>query len=77
VRQIKLPATGAHIHEGGPGVAGGVVVPLTAPDATGMASGCAHADAGLIGRIGANPGGFYVNVHTTDHPGGAIRGQLA
>ncbi len=29
-----------------------------------------------IDAILANPSGFYINVHTTDFPGGAIRGQL-
>ena len=26
--------------------------------------------------IVANPAGFYVNIHTADFPGGAVRGQL-
>ncbi|HXV34620.1 MAG TPA: CHRD domain-containing protein [Gaiellaceae bacterium] len=30
----------------------------------------------IAARICADPGGFYVNYHTTDFPGGAIRGQL-
>ncbi len=77
VSNITLPAAAAHIHEGARGVAGGVVVPLTAPDANGTANGSAAVDAALLQRMMDNPAGFYVNVHTTDFPGGAVRGQLA
>ena len=77
VSNITLPAAAAHIHEGARGVAGGVVVPLTAPDANGTATGTAAVDAALMQRMMDNPAGFYVNVHTTDFPGGAVRGQLA
>lgn len=77
VANITLPAAAAHIHEGAPGVAGPVVVPLSAPDANGRSNGCANAEAALADRIRQNPGGFYVNVHTSDFPGGAVRGQLA
>lgn len=77
VSNITLPAAAAHIHEGAKGVAGGVVVPLTAPDANGATSGSAAVDAALMQRMMDNPAGFYVNVHTTDFPGGAVRGQLA
>jgi hypothetical protein len=31
----------------------------------------------VIDEILANPANFYVNVHTTDRPRGAIRGQLS
>ena len=76
VSNITLPAAAAHIHRGARGVAGDVVVPLTAPDANGRASGCTNADADLLGAINANPENFYVNVHTSDFPAGAVRGQL-
>ena len=76
VSNITLPAAAAHIHEGARGVAGGVVVPLTAPDANGAASGSAAVDAALMQRMMDNPARFYVNVHTTAHPQGAIRSQL-
>jgi len=77
VSNITLPAAAAHIHEGERGVAGPVVVPLTPPDANGTATGSAPVDAALMQRIMDNPAGFYVNVHTPDFPGGAVRGQLA
>ena len=54
----------------------GVVVPFTAPAANGNSDGCTAATAALIDEIIANPAGFYVNVHTTEHPGGAMRAQL-
>jgi CHRD domain len=73
---ITLPATAAHIHKGAAGTNGPVVVPFTAPGAKGDSSGCSPADAALITGILANPSGYYVNVHTMEHPAGAIRAQL-
>jgi hypothetical protein len=73
---ITLPAVAAHIHRGGAGANGPVVVPFTAPGANGNSDGCATAAAALIDEIIAGPAGFYVNVHTTEHPAGAMRAQL-
>ncbi len=68
---------GAHIHEAGPDEVGPVVVPLTPPDdETGMGAGCTFTDPALAAEIAANPGNYYVNVHTTDFPAGLVRGQL-
>ncbi len=70
------PATAAHIHEGAVGESGPPVVPLEPPSAEGAVDGCAPADAELLQRMAANPGGFYVNVHNDEFPEGALRGQL-
>ena len=77
VSDITLPATGAHIHVGASTTTGGVVVGLTPPDEDGTSSGCVSADPALIKAIRQNPENYYVNVHTTDFPGGAVRGQLS
>ncbi len=77
--------TGAHIHPGRPGIAGGVIVPvaLTASDSalsTGAATITKTAiaiDPVVAQNIINDPIGFYFNVHTTVNAGGAIRGQLA
>jgi hypothetical protein len=76
VRNIIMPTAAAHIHRGGADVAGGVLIPLTAPNANGVASACINADPAVLTEIVANPAGFYANVHTRDFPGGAVRGQL-
>jgi hypothetical protein len=68
--------TMAHIHKGAAGVAGGVVVALTAP-ADGMSQGCASLAADALADILAHPADYYVNVHTAQFPKGAMRGQLA
>jgi hypothetical protein len=73
---ITLPASAAHIHVGAVTTFGPVVVPLTAPDATGISGGCTSASRDLIKTIRTNPSNYYVNIHTTDFPNGAIRGQL-
>lgn len=77
VQKIDRP-TGLHIHEGEAGKNGDVVVPFTTPTASDTSTtGCANVDAALLGRLTANPGNFYVNVHTTTYPQGAARGQLS
>ncbi len=74
VRMIA-PATAAHIHRGAAGVNGPPVVNIDPPDDN-DSDDCDEATDALIDEIRANPGGFYVNVHTADYPNGAIRGQL-
>jgi CHRD domain len=76
VQNIVLPSVGAHIHRGAAGANGPIVVGFRAPDATGSSSGCVSADRAVMDAILAGPTGYYVNVHTTDFPGGAVRGQL-
>jgi hypothetical protein len=67
--------TAAHIHKGGPGETGAPVVPLKAPEG-GASGGCAPVTPEVSAALLANPGGYYVNVHTRSFPNGAIRGQL-
>jgi CHRD domain len=76
-KDITLPASAAHIHVGATGSAGDIVVGLAAPDATGIAGGCVSAPRATVKAILKNPSGYYVNVHTSDFPAGAIRGQLS
>jgi CHRD domain len=75
VALIDLPAVAAHIHSGVAGVAGPVVLPLTAP-ALAISASCGKPTAGVIAALLASPAGHYVNIHTTPFPGGALRGQL-
>ncbi len=77
VKNISDPVA-AHIHRGSPRVAGPVVVPLTHPAEgdPGASSGCTTLDPALARAIRKNPAKYYVNVHTADFPGGAVRGQL-
>lgn len=66
--------TVAHIHSGGVGQDGPVVVDFDVP-MNGL-SGCVFGNAEVTAAILANPGAFYVNVHTTEYPNGAIRAQV-
>lgn len=79
--------TGMHIHRGAAGANGGVVIDpslarfddaagrgqirlqaqIPATDARGLSA---------LNDILADPSGFYVNLHTSANPAGAIRGQL-
>ena len=76
-QDISLPVTASHIHVAPAGTAGPVVVPLTADDDDGVASGCVSGvSKDLVKAIRQNPSGYYVNVHNAEFPGGAVRGQL-
>ena len=72
----------AHIHEGPAGTNGPVVANLAWPQ-DGDAADClteGEAGKGLtpgkVLDILENPEDYYVNVHNSEFPGGAIRGQL-
>ena len=77
VKNIANPVA-AHIHTGGPGDRGAVVVPLKQPTKgdPGASAQCVRVSRGRAASLNANPGNFYVNVHTAGLPNGAIRGQL-
>lgn len=71
--------TAAHIHQARAGTNGPVVVSLAAPDAgaPGTASGCTeNVPNKTISALKSEPAGFYVNVHSSAFPGGAMRGQI-
>lgn len=74
VRNIGT-VTAAHIHRGASGVNGPPVVTLDAPDDN-DSNDCDAVDNDLLDEIRRNPSGFYVNIHTSDYPNGAIRGQI-
>ena len=66
--------TMAHIHKGAAGADGDVVAPLSVTGKDG--DECIAAEPDLLKAIIAAPVDYYVNVHTSDFPKGAVRGQL-
>lgn len=74
-----LPNLG-HIHEEEVGVAGPVVLDFgLADDTPSPITGCSDPDVtrDLAQELQDAPEDYYVNLHNTEFPGGAIRGQLA
>jgi hypothetical protein len=88
--QYRFPGAvtivGFHIHSGQPGQNGPVVISSgvsSISDSTGIGKivkvlslPTTDTMLGTIKGIVANPGDFYVNIHTPEHPAGVIRGQL-
>jgi hypothetical protein len=77
VANLGSPITAAHIHNATTG--GNVVLGFT-PAASfnnGTLTGTFAITSDLTTQILQNPGNFYVNVHTNQCPGGAVRGFLA
>ena len=80
IASIQAPIFAAHIHIGGAGVNGPIVVPFfffSTPTTQTDFSGCVPGSRDVLTAIRANPSGYYVNGHTTVLPAGAIRGQLS
>lgn len=78
--QIGDPTAG-HIHKGAAGVSGAIKVTLfedpdgiPGPTAEGCVKGLRTK---LVRNINRTPEKYYVNLHNTEFPDGAIRGQLA
>lgn len=69
-------ATGAHIHRGQPGENGPVVATLQRGTGSGW-DGCITDSEFTSDVLRADPSMFYVQIHTTEYPNGAIRGQLS
>jgi len=78
----SVTITGHHIHEQVAGVNGSIVInpafsSTTFASGTGMVSiSVTGVNPAVLGRLLANPAGFYVNLHTSANPGGAMRAQL-
>jgi hypothetical protein len=80
VKWTGIKATASHIHLAPKGKAGAIVVPFfksETPIGATSKSGCTEVSATLAKAIANNPSAYYVNVHDTEFPKGAIRGQLA
>lgn len=72
--------TAAHIHTGATGASGPVLVnlmPMFNKGESGFTAENCLPPSSAVPQIAENPAGFYVNIHTAEHPDGAIRGQLA
>ncbi len=77
VRGVSTPSA-MHVHRGRPNQNGDIVVPLTPPTSgdPGTSAGCVDVPGTLLQEITKHPIRFYVNIHTSDFPDGAMRGQL-
>ena len=69
---VVLP-TLMHIHLGAPGVNGPVVFDLGTPDSPVVATWDGMTPSDVTNLLNGN---FYVNIHTSGRPNGAIRGQI-
>ena len=72
----SMTAKAAHIHEAAAGRAGPVIIPLvkTSDDTWSVPAGATLTAAQYSAY---RAGDLYVNVHSTAHPDGEIRGQIA
>jgi uncharacterized protein (TIGR03437 family) len=88
--QLNFPGSvtvvGLHIHEAVAGVNGAIKINtgLSATNNLTFASGqglinltANNADIEIIKKLLANPAGYYVNLHSTVNPAGAMRGQIS
>jgi len=76
VTGMSMPSTGWHIHTGGAGFNGGVLIDLSDPGPvpSNAVSGARPITAASVADLEA--GRWYVNVHSAANPAGEIRGQI-
>ncbi|MFD3585596.1 CHRD domain-containing protein [Streptomyces sp. NPDC058683] len=72
--------TDLHIHQGAKGTNGGVKINfgklLKKAEGHSVTGSVKVTDKALLKQLTTDPGAFYANLHTTEFPGGAVRGQL-
>lgn len=74
---VSLPTSGLHIHVAPTTEPGPIVVPFANPTSNQVYQCVTVANETLLDDIAANPGKYYINLHTLPGFGpGAIRGQL-
>ena len=69
------PVTAVHLHEAA-GASRRVLATWTGPTPEGSA-GCVGVDEQLLKKLRRQPTKYYLDVHTTEFPNGALRGPLA
>lgn len=77
---LDLPLSAWHIHTGGPTTTGSPLINFGNPETlrsgnllSGTVSGLSATD---LTTVMGNPNGFYLNIHNTPFPGGAVRDQV-
>jgi hypothetical protein len=71
--------TNAHVHDAPVGAVGPHHIDLfdgVSLGSSGSTTACVAASAEAVQAVIDDPAGFYVNLHSTVFPAGAIRGQL-
>ncbi|HEV3228740.1 MAG TPA: CHRD domain-containing protein, partial [Solirubrobacteraceae bacterium] len=63
--------TASHIHKGGAGHAGPIVVAFFTSSAAAKKNGCVTGSKSTVAAIIKKPSAYYANIHTTKYPGGA------
>jgi hypothetical protein len=76
----SVSVTGLHVHEGAKGVNGPIVVSSGAAavdsDGVGNLTAVVPGTPSVLQAILDDPRGYYVNLHTSVDPGGALRAQM-
>ncbi|MEO6130989.1 MAG: CHRD domain-containing protein [Saprospiraceae bacterium] len=71
---LSGPVTSAHFHSAYEGTNGGVVINMSGDISGNIIAGSQPVTIDLVNEM--LEGGLYMNIHTTDHPGGEVRGQV-